>query len=110
MRAAQFLILLLPFLASCAAQAGHPAAANGAAGNGGRDGSSVDRAIVIQASNEFGGDADENVYLEQQYPGYKEISQALIESSGRQYDMIDLTTADGKKLTVYFDVTSFFGR
>jgi len=75
-----------------------------------RDGSSYDRAIVIQASNEFDGIAQEYRWIEKHYPGYKRGSQALAGDKGRAFDILTFTDAKGDSHTLYFDITSFFGK
>ncbi len=103
-------LLVLLLLASCAEMPGPPPAAVTAAKDSGRDGSSIEQAIVIDARTEFTGIDDEDYYLQKSFPGYEKVGQALIESNGRQYDRIDIITGGGKQKTFYFDITSFFGR
>lgn len=77
----------------------------------GSDGSSLANAVVIQT--ELKGSAgvrSEYAWLSQRYPGYKRRLQALLHKGDRSYDRLDITTADGRELSVYFDITSFFGK
>jgi hypothetical protein len=82
-----------------------------AAAQTGGDGSSVEKAIVIQAANERQGIAAEREWVEKNLPGWKKSGQALIGGpGGRQYDRIELTGPGGARKTVYFDITAFFGK
>jgi hypothetical protein len=77
----------------------------------GSDGSSLAHAVVIQTELKGGaGVRSEYVWLSQRYPGYKRKLQALIHQGGKSYDRLDITTADGRELSVYFDITAFFGK
>ena len=76
----------------------------------GGDGSSIEKAVVIKGATEETGVRAEYAYIEKHYPGYKRGGQSLQSVKGRSYDAIDITTSDGKKKTVYFDITQFFGK
>lgn len=73
-------------------------------------GSSFETAIVIQADDEFSGIAQETIWLKEHYPGYKQTAQSLTFNDDLAYDLIDITTADGTELTIYFDINSFYGK
>jgi hypothetical protein len=112
---------LLTFIAACAlagyqptsmAQAAPPqeaAAANTVTYSGG-DGSTIEKAVLIQAPDTQAGVRAEYTWLKQKYPGYKRISQALRTPDGKAYDLIKIETTDGQQLSVYFDITAFFGK
>ena len=74
------------------------------------DGSSFEKAIVIKASNEMDGIAQEYKWIEKHYPGYKKGSQSLVNHNGRAYDVLQFTDAQGVGHEVYFDITSFYGK
>jgi hypothetical protein len=76
----------------------------------GDEGSSLAIAVVIQADDEFAGIAMENIWLESHHPNYQKISQSTTFEGDLVYDLIAIVTADGTKLTIYFDITSFFGK
>jgi hypothetical protein len=76
----------------------------------GGDGSSLKKAIIVKAPNEESGVRAEYEYIRQHYPGSKEGDQSLQESKGKSYDVMELTTAEGKKKTLYFDITAYFGK
>jgi hypothetical protein len=78
-------------------------------------GLSQDDAIVIMnaVSDSEGVDA-EYYYLEQRYGDRPEdwdlISQALLDQGETIYDQMDLMLSNGSSITIYFDITDFFGR
>jgi hypothetical protein len=76
----------------------------------GGDGSSMEKAVVIKgAKDEEAGVAAESAWMEQKFPGFVKGTQALMNSGGKSYDRIEITTREGKK-TIYFDITDFFGK
>ena len=76
----------------------------------GGDGSSYSQAVVIRsARDEDTGLAAERAWLKQRYPGFKSREQSLKIVHGRAYDLITIRTANGQE-SVYFDITSFFGK
>jgi hypothetical protein len=76
----------------------------------GGDGSSFEKAVLIKGATEETGVHAEYEYLQKHYPGYRRGGQSLQSSKGRSFDVLELTTADGKKMTIYFDITEFFGK
>lgn len=74
------------------------------------DGSSIERAIPIQAASTAEGIAAENAYIRQRYPGWRKVRQALIRRGGRAYDRITIVSPSGERRDIFFDITSFFGR
>jgi hypothetical protein len=76
----------------------------------GGDGSSIEKAVIIKGATEMTGVHAEYDYIEKHYPGYRRGEQSLQNSKGRAFDVIEFTTADGKRKTLYFDITAFFGR
>lgn len=77
-------------------------------------GASVKDAILIRgAEGEKDGVASEYKYLEAQY-GLRGIDwelalQSLIKDNGRYYDQMDIKLSDGTEVTIYFDITNFYG-
>ena len=67
-------------------------------------------AVVIQASNEFEGIALEYQWLEEHYPGYKGGGQFVTSHADKMYDVFTIETAEGVEKTIYFDITSFYGK
>ncbi len=76
----------------------------------GGDGSSIEKAVVINGATEETGVHAEYEYLARQHPGYKRGGQSLQSHNGKAYDVLEFTTADGKKSTIYFDISAFFGK
>jgi hypothetical protein len=77
----------------------------------GGDGLSIKQAVIItETANEKTGVGAEYVWLHEHYPGYRLRFQGLRLDGGRSYDEMKITTADGKSRTIFFDITSFFGK
>jgi putative salt-induced outer membrane protein YdiY len=74
------------------------------------DGSSYEKAIVVNAKGEMEGIRAEHTWLKKNYPGYKMIQQSSGSNNKKQYDSMKFTAADGKVVTIYFDITNFFGK
>lgn len=78
--------------------------------NNDNDGSSFEKAIVINKSNERDGVAEEYNWLRTHYPGYTMISQSLSSKKNKQYDILKFKTKEGEEKQIYFDITKFFGK
>ena len=77
----------------------------------GGDGSSCESAVVIrQAKYREVGILAETLWLQQNYPGCRQTSQAAVRSASRRYDLIELATDDGQNRKVYFDTTEFVNK
>src|ERR1043166_5296182 len=76
----------------------------------GGDGSSLEKAIIVKATDEMSGVHAEHEYIRQHYPSSSEGAQSVRHAKDRVYDTIDITTADGKTKTIYFDITAYFGK
>lgn len=74
------------------------------------NGSSMANAVVITASNEREGVSAEYHWIANRFPGYKRDRQALLHDNSHCYDEIDITTASGDPMKLYFDITNFFGK
>ena len=75
-----------------------------------RDGSSFDKAIIIQEKTEGVGTRAEYTWIRAKYPGAKVSSQELSYKNGKPFDILNIVTDDGTKLAVYFDISNFFGK
>jgi hypothetical protein len=75
-----------------------------------RDGTSFEKAIVINAKNEMDGVNAEYSWLRSYFPGYKMKSQSLSSKGSKSYDVLHFLTSEGKEMTIYFDITKFFGK
>jgi hypothetical protein len=69
-----------------------------------RDGSSYEKAIVAKSVEA------EYEWLKKNHPGYRMRMQALRKEGGKPFDVLSITTKDGKELDVFFDISSFFGK
>ena len=78
----------------------------------GGDGSSAEKAIVVQAPNDEAGVKAEYAWLKQRYPGCRPVKQHLFndDQHNRIFDILDIETADGTKKSVYFEISSFKGK
>lgn len=75
----------------------------------GGDGSSLEKAVLIQGATEATGVPAEYAYLRRHYPGSGVTKQSLLNEKGRIYDALDFVW-NGKSQTIYFDITEFFGK
>ena len=102
------MLLLIPFatlLAGC--QSFQPSAQPLVCLGG--DGSSRQQAVVINnARHRETALMAEKLWLDQKYPGRRDVKQSALNSTGKHYDLVELTTADGQTLKIYFDTTDSF--
>ena len=66
--------------------------------------------VVIEAANEGEGLRAEGKWLREHYPGFKRLGQGVSLPGEHVYDYIDIETETAEKLSVCFDITSFFGK
>ena len=85
------------------ARAGNPTFSGG-------DGSTEEKAVIIKNATEDTGVAAEYSYLSQHFPGYHMDEQAVMTDKGRSFDLLKITTAKREKKSLYFDITSFYGK
>lgn len=76
----------------------------------GNDGSSFEKAIVINAANEMDGVPAEYEWLKAHYPGYKVKLQKLVMHNDKPYDLLTIITNKGEEKVIYFDISNFFGK
>jgi hypothetical protein len=67
-------------------------------------------AIVIDATTERAGIAQEKAWVAENYPGAKVVKQALTTCNDKPADQLDLETANGRSVSLYFDISNFFGK
>jgi hypothetical protein len=79
-------------------------------GFSGGDGLSCDAPIVIKAEHESEGIRAERWWVFTKNQGAKIEKQSVSSESGKDLETITLTTADGGRKTVCFDITSFYGK
>jgi len=68
------------------------------------DGSSPQKAIRVADVGE------EYRWVQRHCPGFRPVMQALHQLGGAPYDVLTLENDRGEKRTVYFDISSFFGK
>lgn len=73
------------------------------------DGTSYEKAVVIDEKNEHRGTAAEYSWLKKNYPGYKILKQEVSYYDNNPYDVITIRTKERKAKQVYFNISSFFG-
>jgi hypothetical protein len=74
------------------------------------DGSSFEKAILINEKSETAGVNAEYVWLRKNYPGHKVIQQSLANNKNVPYDIIKIVTSDGQNKNIYFNISKFFGK
>ena len=73
-------------------------------------GLSCNSVIVIKATTEHTGIAEENAWIKENYPGARKVGQALTKCNDKLADQVDIETENGRKVSVYFDISNFFGK
>jgi hypothetical protein len=77
----------------------------------GGDGSSRERAVVINnAKHRETARVAEKLWLDQKYPGCRETNESALNEEGKHYDLVEVTTAGGQTMKVYFDATDSFAK
>jgi hypothetical protein len=75
-----------------------------------RDGSSFEKAIVLNEKSTGAGIKAEYAWVKEKYPDSKVVKQALMHKGKRSYDVLTVQKAAGGTEEVYFDITSFYGK
>ena len=73
------------------------------------DGSSYDSAVVINEVHERQGIDAEYVWVRTNYPGSRVGMQSLNNYKNKAYDILHITTKEGKDKVIYFDISKFYG-
>lgn len=76
----------------------------------GGDGSSVDKAVIIKAPNNFIGVRVEFTWITKNCPGWKLEKQSSFKAGNKIYDKMIFRTSDGSVKTLFFDTTDFYGK
>jgi len=76
----------------------------------GGKGLKVEEPIVVNAPNEELGVKAEYEYIAKNFPGAKVASQSLSSVGDKPFDVLEMVAKDGKKFTLFFDISSFFGK
>ncbi|MFZ4741107.1 MAG: hypothetical protein ACOYLE_08070 [Bacteroidales bacterium] len=106
------LIILLTVIASCSTikKADRETDKNSISSTVARDGTSLKKAIVITEKNERAGILAENDWIRKNYIGYRKTGQSLVFNKDRPFDIIKIENAEGTANSIYFDISSFFGK
>jgi hypothetical protein len=107
------LIILMIVIVSCSTskKAGSETDKNSiASGVVARDGTTLEKAIIIMENNERAGISAENDWIGKNYPGYRKAGQSLVFNKKRPYDIIEIENAEGITKSIYFDISEFFGK
>lgn len=76
----------------------------------GGDGNSVENAVIIKAPNELAGVRGEYDWIRKNHPDWQLVEQSVLNAGGKVYDKMDFQTPDGRPVTLFFDITDFFGK
>ncbi len=93
---AAFFLMFLAILVSCASQK--------SVSDSERDGLTIEKAIKAK-SIDF-----EYAWVEKRYPGSRVVGQVLLTKNRVPYDKLEVILVSGKRIDVYFDISSFFGK
>jgi len=74
------------------------------------EGSSVESAVLVEASTESAGIDWENDWIYRHYGRFRKESVALASMASRRYDVITVELADHSRKVIYFDITDFVGK
>ena len=79
-----------------------------------RDGSSAEKAVIINATSTTKGVWEEYAYVER-VCGKRDVDYTLrmqmqVSERGREFDVLEIKMRDGSVRSFWFDITSFFGK
>jgi hypothetical protein len=116
----RFLLIIILLAAGCESQqsqktapakesqsAGHPTVKAAVAGG---DGSSIEKAVIIKAPDNFIGVRVEYAWIKKNCPGWQLEKQSAFKAGNKIYDKMEFRTPDGRLKTIYFDITDFYGK
>jgi hypothetical protein len=111
----QFLLIIVLLAAGCGSEqaqketpakesqpAGHPTVKATISGG---DGSSIEKAVIIKAPDNFIGVRVEYAWIKKNCPGWKLEKQSAFKAGKMEF-----STPDGRQKTIYFDITAFYGK
>jgi hypothetical protein len=76
----------------------------------GGDGSTFAKAIVVKAPTDHAGVNAQHDYIAKHFGKWRTIGVKSVEHNKRLFDIMTFTTANGKKHTLYFDITDYYGK
>jgi hypothetical protein len=68
-----------------------------------------DTPVVVKAKSDQAGVDEERAWLNDHYPGHGRYSQSLGRRRGHPVDILVFQAADGRSVSVCFDITASFG-
>jgi hypothetical protein len=68
------------------------------------DGLSFETCLYVDSVEE------EYEWLDLKYPGFELVEQSVQHYKERPFDVFEILLMDGSQLTVYFDISEFFGK
>jgi len=113
MKQVLFYLILLCFIISCSTTKN---STSGFETNGNneevifKEGTSYDNPVVIKEKSESTGVSAEYAWLRKRYPGCRTVNQTLTFQNKKPYDIIKIITNEGKEVSVYFDISNFYGK
>jgi uncharacterized lipoprotein YajG len=115
-----FLLIIILLAAGCASQNAQTAATakksqttgqpTVTASISGGDGSSIEKAVIIKAPDNFVGVRVEHTWITKNYPKWKLEKQGTFKAGNKIYDKMIFSTSDGQQKILYFDITDFYGK
>ena len=75
-----------------------------------QDGSSFETAIIVNETSESAGIRAEYRWIKEHYSGYKVKRQSQPNYRKTPYDVIQIQFSDDRVLSVYFDISHFYGK
>jgi len=69
-----------------------------------------DKPVVVEAKTDHDGVQAERAWLGEHYPGHSPYTQGRRVNDHRMFDVLTFTSADGRAVSVCFDITAWFGR
>ena len=76
----------------------------------GADGTSEEKAVLVEADNEEDGVLWERQWIFDHYGRFRRKSVGLAAANGRHYDVFVVELADHSEKTIFFDCSKFLGR
>jgi hypothetical protein len=73
-------------------------------------GLSCNSAVPVDAANEREGVAMENAWIAENYPGANMASRTQTTCNEKPVDRVDLETANGRRVSIFFDISKWFGK
>ena len=74
------------------------------------DGSSFAKAIVVKAPTDHAGVDAQRDYIAKHFGKWRSIGVKSVQHNKRMFDIMSFTTTDGKKHTLCFDITDYYGQ